>query len=162
MAKKLHFRILEIVEYTHWGRVLLWRTAPWQLSIHYGVKLFTGWPGNCSDIKVMNFCELILRSCRTKNAPCRRASWKILFSRCGRPPHHHNFNCFTKAYQGTWKLKIIPTGNTAPTGTKENDVFSLLKMRNLIWKQILIDLLNRFYIIKKNHNWIVHWKYTER
>ena len=54
------------------------------------------------------------------------------------------------------------TGCTAPTGTKENDIFSLLKMIDLIWKQILIDLLNRFYIFKKNDDWKVHWKYTNK
>ena len=58
-------------------------------------------------------------------------------------------------------LSIATTGNTTPTGTKENDIFSLLKMTNLIWKQILVDLLNRFYIIKKNYNWIVHRKHTK-
>ena len=62
------------------------------------------------------------------------------------------------------KITSLPiyTGCTAPTGTKENDIFSLLKMIDLIWKQILIDLLNRFYIFKKNDDWKVHWKYTNK
>ena len=58
--------------------------------------------------KVKNSCELITRSCRIMNAPYRRPSWKVSLTRCGRTPHHHTFNCFTKAYQGTWKLEMIP------------------------------------------------------
>ena len=77
-----------------------------------------------------------------------------------RPPLH---SCpkWPKKCQN-WYGSLKTTGNTVPTGTKENNIFSLLKMTNLIWKQILVDLLNRFYIIKKNHNWIVHWKHMKR
>ena len=49
------------------------------------------------------------------------------------------------------------TGCTAPTGTKENDIFSLLKMIDLIWKQIQIDLLNQYFIQRK----MITEKYTE-
>ena len=56
----------------------------------------------------------------------------------------------------------LGTGNTTPTGTKENDVFSPLEMKKIIWQQILIDLLNRFYVIKKNCHWIAYQKYTNR
>ena len=56
----------------------------------------------------LNFCEFKLRSCRIKNAPRRRPLWKKSLSRCGRTPRHLTFNCFTKAYQGAWKLKLMP------------------------------------------------------
>ena len=47
---------------------------------------------------------------------------------------------YCKSQKAAMKLKNInlfegqigSTGNTAPTGTKENDIFSLLKMTNLI------------------------------
>ena len=66
-----------------------------------------------------------------------------------------------ETYQSTTTF-VSYTGNTTPTGTKENDVFSPLAIKKMIWKQILIDLLNRFYVIKKNGHWMAYQKYTNR
>ena len=107
-GEKLHFRILEIVEDTNWGKMLLWRTAPWHWSIHHGVMLFPNWPGNSPGLKLMNCREFKLRSCWIKNTPCQKLGWKESLSRCGRTLHHHTFNCFTKASQGAWKFKLMP------------------------------------------------------
>ena len=106
-GEKLCLRILEIVVDSSSGKVLLWRTAPWQQSIHHGVKLFLGWPGNSPDLKLMICCEFKVGSCRIKNAPCRRPCWKESLFRCGRTSYHYTFDCFTKAYQGAWKLKLM-------------------------------------------------------
>ena len=70
---------------------------------------------------------------------------------------------FKKMQNSHWiSWNIATTGNTTPTGTKENDIFSPLEMKKIIWKQILIDLLNRFYVIKKICHWIAYQKDTNK